>query len=362
MSWEKDLQEYADQTRMDAPTAVESQALVARARRRSSPSRRATTWALVAVAAAALVAVLWPPTPTSVEGPLVQIDAPSAVPPAAPSDAPRHLAPGRNELLVDVVEVLDGSRVAVLTEAAEKGPGAHTRLRLDEGRARFEVATRTEGASFNVEAGEYQVRVVGTAFEVIRAPFQVKVSSGVVEVLQAAQSWRVRAGERFADGRVHLPEEVQSAPPVPEIDALRTWVIGGQLLEAQAGLQARLDADHRDVEARTLGAQLATKLGQRDVAVGHWEKVIQYGSETQAQRARYEAAVLLASAPEKAEGHLRAFLKTRGPLTADARLRLAKALLAQGKAQAGKTELQRVIQDHPGATPARVARELLQAQ
>jgi hypothetical protein len=359
MSWEKDLQEYAEQTRMDPPSLAEAQALVARARRSAPAPRRMVRWGLAAAAAAALVVVLWPGDEPTVEVPVVAIIMAPEVEIPAPLVAPRLLGPGRAELGADAVEVMEGGRVTVISEAASDGPSAHTRLRLDQGRARFEVGKRTGGATFSVVAGDFQVRVIGTAFEVERSPFQVLVESGVVAVLQHTQQWTLRAGDRFSEGRV---VRAAVAPPVPELDALRRLVLSGNLAQARAGLKLRLDADPADVGARVLAAQLETKLGKRDAAVRHWERVIARGSPTQAQRARYEAAVLLSGSPPQAERHLRAFLETRGPLTADARLALGRALLAQGKSDAARAQLEQLVREHPGATPARVARELLQAQ
>ena len=359
MSWEKDLQEYAEQTRMDPPSLVEAQALVARARRSPPVPRRMIRWGLVAAAAAALVVVIWPGEEPTVEVPAVAIIMTPEVEVPAPSVAPRLLGPGRVKLGADAVAVMEGGRVAVISEAASDGPSAHTHLRLDQGRARFEVGKRTGGATFSVSAGDFQVRVIGTAFEVDHSPFRLLVESGVVQVLQHTREWTLRAGDRFADGRVH---RAAAATPAPELDALRRLVLSGNLAEARAGLKLRLDADPADVDARVLAAQLETKLGKRDAAVRHWERVIARGSPTQAQRARYEAAVLLAGSPRQAERHLRAFLETRGPLTADARLRLGRALLAQGKLDAARAQLEQLVREHPGATPARVARELLEAE
>jgi TolA-binding protein len=56
---------------------------------------------------------------------------------------------------------------------------------------------------------------------------------------------------------------------------------------------------------------------------------------------------------------LRAFLQHPSPLTADARLRLASALLSQDRQPEATTELNKLIQSHPGSTPARKAQTLL---
>jgi hypothetical protein len=310
--------------------------------------------------AAALLFALWPQAETVPVGPSPQIELQQIAALETPETSP--LLPGRHQIQEDVVEVLDGGQVMALALAGTSGPDAHTRLRLDRGSARFEVAPREGGATFSVEAGEHRVRVVGTSFEVVLDPFEVRVSSGVVEVLHAAMQWTLGAGDRFANGQLYKALKSPATPSLPALDALRGLVLAGDLDGAQTGLAARLAVQPLDVDAAILAAQVETKLGQAEEAVRHWEQVIAHGSATQIQRAHYEAAVLLMDAPGEAVGHLRTFLRTPGPLSADARLRLGKALLAQGEEAQARAEFERLIQDHPGSTPAQVARELLASQ
>ena len=332
MSWEKDLQSYAEQTQQDSPTAVEAQALVARARRQTVTSRRPTRWVLVTAATAALIAFLLPGDPTPIDQPAVATQVVAEVAQEPSAVKPEVLGVGRTVLSNDVVDVAEDGQVTVIAQAAMSGTDGHTRLRLDRGSARFDVGKRTAGASFTVEAQAYKIRVIGTAFEVVRSPFSVVVSEGVVEVLEGLNRWKLRAGERFEGGRVHHAPQVEPAPPIPELDALRRLVLGGQLGEARAGVGERMNADPSDMDACILGAQIETKLGDREAAVALWERAAAKGNSAQVQRAHYEAAVLLTGEPARAEAHLRAFLKTGGPLMADARLRLGRALRAQGKA------------------------------
>jgi hypothetical protein len=354
MSWDQDKQDYLEQTTCPAPTQVEAQALVARARRRASPRSVAPLWGMLAVAAAAALFVLWP-----VQQPEPQVRPLAQVPPQAPQvvDAPSEvpalvvLSEGLHPMGSDEVQVGERSRVAVLSGPDEPD----TRLEIEQGSAHFQVGKRADGASFTVVAAEHQVRVIGTRFEVVREPFSVEVRSGIVEVIRGAQRWTLKRGDRFAEGRVHSAAE----PELSSLDDLRALVLGGALEQARLGLSARIAQDAADVPAQILMAQLQAKRGDRAEAVKHWEQVIRRGKDGQAHRAHYEAAVLLLDKPAAAEPHLRAFLATPGPLAADARLRLGRVLLAQGKRTEGAQELERLILAHPGSTPARVARELL---
>jgi transmembrane sensor len=115
-------------------------------------------------------------------------------------------------LLADASRALalePGTRLAV----EEDGP-ARVRLRLDRGRARFEVTRRAE-RSFEVRAGEVVVKVVGTVFDVelVADRVGVSVERGAVEVNWGRGQKRLSAGERGWFPPLVLSENAGPAEP-----------------------------------------------------------------------------------------------------------------------------------------------------
>ncbi|MEQ1565171.1 MAG: tetratricopeptide repeat protein, partial [Myxococcota bacterium] len=147
-------------------------------------------------------------------------------------------------------------------------------------------------------------------------------------------------------------------PALPEVEALRQQVLGGDRQGARAGLHQRLAARPGDADAWTLLAQLEARDGRPDDAVAAWREVIARGSPAAAQRARFEAAVLLERRPAEVIPLLEVFLASPDPLAAEAGLRLGRARLAVGDREGAVRALEQVAREHPGTGPAAEALQL----
>lgn len=351
MSWEQDLHDWAEETKLPNPTPGQAAALVMRARARRNPVRRAAVWGIPVLAAAAALWLVFSPAP---QPQVLTPIPPVAKAPETPQATPvQWLEPGRQAVGRDMVEVATDSQVQVVAQ------GKTTRLALATGSVRVEADKRSGGEQLQVTTGDWTVQVVGTAFEVDHAPFAVRVFSGVVDVLRGDKSWRLRANDRFEDGQVIRPPTPREPTSAPSLESIRAAIVGGDVDQARQALARRLDQHPNDTDSHTLLAQLETKAGNPSAATTHWRAVVTHGSPRAAQRAHYEIAILSVDTPTTAEHHLRQFLKQDSPLLADARLRLARALQAQGRTEPAQAELQRIVQDHPGTAPARIAREML---
>ena len=359
MSWEDDLKAWSEDRAGEAPTAAEAEALVSRAgggRARSQQSR----WVAMALVAAALAVVV-------VVG--ARLTAPAEIAEPLANEAPQErgergqspwLAPGE-------VEVVAGEYVVTVGESSQVRVREDGGLLLHAGGLEVSTLPRWEGAPISVRVDEWEVRGLNAGFSVKASPFEVWVTMGSVEVVVGETVSRLRAGEWFTGGRVvtaeALEEEVQALTPVAPVPALvplselRGLVLAGDLAAAREGLAARIAGG--DLEAAALLAKGEERGGNVAAAVAAWAVVIEAGG-TAAQEARYRSAVLLEGQAVEAEVLLRAFLETGDPLAAEARLRLGQALLAQGRTAEARVVLERVIAEHPGGTPARVARERLE--
>jgi transmembrane sensor len=135
---------------------------------------------------------------------------------------PRSLTPGEALLTAERPiqgRFSDGSTVQLAraseVELLEDTP-AHVRVRLQRGKAAFEVAKRPS-RSFQVEAGAVKVSVVGTQFTVLRDGEHVHVSvdRGVVDVGMSGHTARLTAGGSWDSGEVE-EAALAPAPPVRE--------------------------------------------------------------------------------------------------------------------------------------------------
>lgn len=351
------LRAWAAQRSAADPTPAEAAALVARAEalQRPAPRRFVTGAVLLAAAAALLLYAFWPaPDASEPEAPSIALAPEPAPEPVAEPAPPDWLPEGAQAVGDDTLVVAAGARVLV----AEAGP--QTTIDLDAGSVEAIVSPRAEGGGFTVDAGDYAVSVIGTRFTVEREPFGVSVSEGVVEVrdTRSDRRWRLRAGDRFADGRLIRRPRPPEPPPLPSLDALSQLIRDGELAAAREGLQARLAADPADSDSWYRLAQLEARAGDPSAEAAAWRAVIAHGSARRASLARYELAGLVDD-PAEVEALMRAFLPDAGNREADARLRLAKALLAQGRDADARAELERIVTEHPGDAPAVEAQRLL---
>lgn len=173
------------------PTTMERRSL----RPRRLPRRR---WPVMAVAAVALLALglAWSQRP---------IDLPSVGEIAVLSTVDGQV--------LTPAAVATGAGTLVVEARSERG----ARVRLDEGRAVFEVDPRGEGRALVVVAGEVEVSVTGTRFSVARDGEQVhvRVERGAVAVQWPGGARNLRAGERWS-GPVPAVSVVE-AVPAPEV-------------------------------------------------------------------------------------------------------------------------------------------------
>jgi hypothetical protein len=339
-----ELRAWGESRRLPPPTLDEAAALVRRAQR----SRWRWLWLLapvvpagLALAALALLVAIGlyrtAPAPDPAPPPLVLI-------PPVPVPDPVVLETGSHAVGDDQLEV-DGE-VAVTVEADR------ARIELRAGSVTVQAAPRAPGRSLVVEADGHEVHVVGTRFTVVRSPFDVSVEHGVVEVVRGAEVVRLGAGERLRP---------RSERPVRRFDlaAARAKILSGAADEARVELVDHLARDPGDTDAWSLLALLERRAGRVAEAVAAWREVVARGSVDEAQRARFEAATLLAGAPAEAIPLWEAFLERPDPLAAEARLRLGQARAAAGDREGARREWERILLDHPGSGPADAARALL---
>jgi len=306
---------------------------------------------VVAMAAAALI---WVAAPIE-SGPSGWTWTPQA--PEVITRAPEALAMGTHPLHDDVVEVAEGAQVW----AEQTGP--ITRLRLDAGTVTATVAPRAEAESFSIDADQYTVEVIGTQFSVQHDPFEVRVTEGTVEVIDRdGPRWSVTAGEWFKDGRVHRRAQKEARRTVVPLEDLQKMVLDGDPATARTHLERRLKRDPTDASAWRLLAQIEEQTGQVDAAVTAWLSLVEQGSPSQKQSARFEAARLLGARPAEAIPLLEAFLQASHPLSGEARLRLATAYAEVGRTADASAVLEDAARIHAGTAVGAEARRRLQSQ
>jgi transmembrane sensor len=136
----------------------------------------------------------------------------SADPPARPAPEILSLRDRSRALALEA-----GTRLSVEEDAPER-----VHLRLDRGRARFEVTRRPE-RSFSVRAGGVTVSVIGTTFgvEVVADRVGVSVESGAVEVDWGVGQKRLVAGESgwFPPLVTSALREPEAAEPLRSVPA-----------------------------------------------------------------------------------------------------------------------------------------------
>lgn len=141
------------------------------------------------------------------------------------------------------IELDPGTELAVEEDAPER-----VHLRLDRGRARFEVTRRPE-RSFSVRARNVTVSVIGTTFgvELVADRVGVTVEKGAVEVDWGVGQKRLLAGESG-----WFPPLVMSARPEPESTELPRGVTAEPAVPAAHGSAS----PHLDASAQALLAEV----------------------------------------------------------------------------------------------------------
>jgi hypothetical protein len=339
-----------------------------------------------------------------------------------PASEPRMVeVAGDGRLVVraagDVLGLGAHSRAEVLP--TESG---HARVRLATGLVAVQAAHRGTSGSLSIEAGGYTVTVVGTRFSVSwdgAERLGVVVSEGQVMVVRPDGHVRmVRAGQSLhfgaeagsegtlappsADETSALertlrtsPDRVEPEPPasvtasspqasgaarrlrsepppdevapsdeaaLPDEAAIRQWLIDGDTARAERALLARLAASPLESSSWWLLGETRRRAGQASEAVTAYRRVIELGNPSEANRARYQVALLLEERLGDAEGAItlyRAYLaRSPRPLEAAAQLRLGRLLGSRGDA-AARSILEELVRLHPGTPEAEQATSVL---
>jgi transmembrane sensor len=165
-----------------------------------------------------LIALLlrWPAGLAKLQAKAQTVSLQSAAPPHAPAASASTAPP-----LPDVITLHDHSRAIALEPdtqmAVEEDAPERVHVRLERGRARFEVTRRPE-RSFTVRAGNVTVSVVGTTFgvEMIADRVGVTVEKGAVEV-----DWGLGQKRLLAGDSGWFPPLVMSSQPETTTPSLR---------------------------------------------------------------------------------------------------------------------------------------------
>ncbi len=237
--------------------------------------------------------------------------APRAVAPPVPALSASTPAPAAGRRAPEVLSFRDRSRAVALdpgTElAVEEDAPERVHLRLERGRARFEVTRRPE-RSFSVRARNVTVSVVGTTFgvEVVADRVGVSVEKGAVEVDWGVGQKRLLAGESgwfpplvmsaqpeapASESTRNVPAEARAAvaptsstpSPSPgaqsllaEVDAVRSQGKPARAVELLRQLLREYPDDPRaPLAAFTLGRVLFNELGRPREAAAAFRQVRQ---------------------------------------------------------------------------------------
>jgi hypothetical protein len=332
---------------------------------------------------------------------------------AGPSSVPRLVTvAGDGRLVVRAAaDVLGlGARTRAELLPTESG---HARVRLATGVVAVQAAHRGETGSLSIEAGGYTVTVVGTRFSVSwdgTERLGVVVREGQVMVVQPDGHVRmVRAGQSLhfgpetdSEGVLTAPSSEETAllerslrttadavepssgpspsvtPPGPlapssaatrpRVEAppdeatIRQWLLDGDTSRAERALVARLALAPRESSSWWLLGETRRRAGQPREAVTAYRRVIELGNPSEANRARYQVALLLEERLGDAAGAIplyRAYLTgSPRPLEAAAQLRLGRVLSSRGDADA-RSVLEDLVRLHPGTPEADQASRLL---
>lgn len=187
----------------------------------------------------------------------------ASLPSAAPQPTPSASAPTAPSL-PDAITLHDQSRAIALEPdtrvAVEEDAPERVHVRLERGRARFEVTRRPE-RSFTVRAGNVTVSVVGTTFgvEMIADRVGVTVEKGAVEVDWGLGQRRLLAGESG-----WFPPLVMSAQPEATTPSLRSANDGGN---TPAPLGSGAHSSARNAQQLLTDVDTARASGQTSRAV-----------------------------------------------------------------------------------------------
>ena len=282
-----------------------------------SPRRgRFVAGAVVALAAAVLLGVLWPREPAEWTGTTLA---------TADEGATVRLPEG------SVVQADPDTDLVRVREDGEE-----VRLTLRAGAASFDVV-RNPDRLFAVEAGDVEVRVVGTAFEVARVGERVRVTveRGAVDVRRGDQIARLRAGDTWEDDATLPAPEVQSAENVAPTEA---EVAEADDVDEDPPSRGRRAARVGPDELFGQAADARRSGDSREAARLYGRLVARFPRDARAALAAFELGRIrldqLGDPAGAAQAFRRAIALGGGPFAQDARGRLVEAYDAAGQTAA----------------------------
>lgn len=394
-SWQGFAARFTEQTAplLAPPTAVEEQRFAARVRSSAPAPRVSWTWAfagLGAVAALVIAFVWWSRVPVQV-APLPEQLAVTG----ASGDVIEST--GIVSIGEDRVGVSAKSRVRIERHDRQK-----VKLQLERGSVAARVKHREPGQSFVVASGPFEVTVVGTQFRVtkLNEGLRVEVAEGHVRVSAAEKTYDVLRGQSLEldaagarPGGFAETELAEFAPPAPAVETVdagepeaaeeeeepsrpsqkvsaatvqqwRRAALDGKCGALLPVLKQSAQQHPRQAEVWSALADCQRLLGNDREAATAYRHVVSVAGSEDGDRSRMLLASLLLEKLNDAPGAaevLRGYLKHKQvpALEAAARMKLAKALLAQGKKAQARAELQRVVKALPDSAPALEALELL---
>jgi transmembrane sensor len=350
-------------------TPGEVEAMIARARKPAEKrGRGAKPFAFAAVAAAAVVAIVFAARELGTEepGPIRTIDGPLARAITAPEGGAR-------------VDLDDGSEIALSDRARfEVLQNDGRELVLHARRGRFDVHVQAGGPRrWTIECGLATVVVVGTRFSIERSPDRVFVSvaEGVVLVrgelvpdrvqrLERGQSIEVLAPRRPAPApaAVIAPEAPPVVEPAVEPAARATrprWRdladrgLYDSAYEALGPSGVRSEARRASAEELFALADVARLSGHPAEAVGPLEQLVrEHPRDPSSALAAFTLGRIESDALHRADRAARAFeqaieLGLPDTLRADALARLALSLETAGDREGARRAASRYLAEHP---------------
>jgi predicted Zn-dependent protease len=156
-------------------------------------------------------------------------------------------------------------------------------------------------------------------------------------------------------------------PSAPSLEELQGWILDGRTGEAERELEAMLARRPGDASAWSALAACRRRQGAHAEAVTALRRVIELAGPIEGNRARFMAGRTLQDQlgdPAAAIPLFEAYLRQgpdAAPLAAEARLRLAKALLAVGRAAEAEPLLREMAAEHRGQPVGIEAARLLES-
>jgi len=297
----------------------------------------------------------------------------------------------------------------------------NTRIKLSSGVIACSVEKRNADEQFVVEVGTHVVKVVGTRFSVSRLDNDqliVAVTEGIVEVSDSkGRVHRVKASNKLVAkhhglGKItplenqditdidnllrgeffrlipkknkndnlnefktsknasstNVPktqDKFKPHSPSANLGVWRSWIVSGQVEKANVALKSHVKTHPKDAKAHMLIANCERKQKNWNGAIGAYKKVIENGSSSSANKARFMAGTIFQDKlhnKDAAQQFFRQYLslsKKGVSLRAEAMFRLARILKSVGQTTESEALLLQIVENHEGTSIASKAKRLL---